>query len=288
MCRQIYPAPPVSRCESGNTELVQDYTAMMPRALRQDDPAPGRLRKGFLGRFPPSRAHLKIEPALDHPSRARSQAGSALSEPQRSHLIACPQRLIEQPAKPEKLHFRLIEHRGEEFLGCHFVAFKLGGLGGQEEGQRRVGEQRIGPAGATLRLLGIARGNRDHPARQRAIAGAAPPLTASTEKCARAAGDQRYQPEQQRRRKGRQHHGGDKHTNRGLQLPALPDDSDLSRAIGEKDRDENQRRYDDEDENGADHDGVLAFSDAPSGAAGGDAGCAGGALPSRTVTSSWR
>ena len=121
---------------------------MMAGALARNDPALDRLREGLSGRLPSPLARLEIEQALDHPGRARPQGRGALGEPQRGAPIAGAQRLVEEAAQPEKLGLGPVEHRGEEFLGRRLVALELGRLGRQQQGQRRVGEQRIGPCGA--------------------------------------------------------------------------------------------------------------------------------------------
>ena len=135
---------------------------MMPGALARNDPALDRLRQRFLGRLPSPFACFQLEQVLDHPGGIRTQSGGALGQAQRRSSVAGAHCLVEEAAKSEKFHLGAVEHRREELFGRRLVAPELSRLGRQEQGQWRVGEQRIGPASATLRLVRITRCNRNH------------------------------------------------------------------------------------------------------------------------------
>ena len=208
----------------------------MTGALARSDPALDRLLQRFLGRLPSRFAGFQLEQALDHPGSIRTQSRGALGQAQRRCSVTGAQCLVEEAAKSEKFRLGAVEHRRKEPFGRRLVAPELSRLGRQEEGQWRVREQRIGPASATLRLLRITRCNRNHAPSQRTVAGTTPTLAAAPQKCARAVEGQRHEPKKQRNRQAGEHRGGGQHADRGLYLPAPPDNLDLPGMIGKKNR----------------------------------------------------
>ena len=255
----------------------------MAGSLRGDEPALGCLREGLARRRPTPLASLEVEAAEGHPARPWTQCHRAFRQAQRSIAIAGAQRLVQQAAQAEKLGLGPLEHRHEELFRRPLVAVELRRLGGKEQGQGRVRKQQVGSPGIALRLLRIAGRDRDHALGERPVAGAPTSLAPAPQYAARAADDQRQDREQQHRRQGGDDCGGNHHPDRGLHLPALPDDLDPARMIGEENGDRDHHRDDEEADNGADH-GVLDVAGASAGAPPG----ASGGWPRRATSSSCR
>ena len=152
----------VAVLDSGTALLGQQYGPAALPILLAELAAVARNRQGVAGGGQLAVAHLQLEEHLRDPGRAGTQIARAPHVVERGLLVACLHGLVEEAAQAEKGRLAPVQHGGEIALGRFLIAVQLSGLGGQQQGQRRLVEQLVGPLRQPLGLIGRASGHGDH------------------------------------------------------------------------------------------------------------------------------